>query len=141
YGREGIRIKWPCYDYLMVAEAAYLSLTVAPGVPPARLGISIIDMMTVTMSALPLLAGVYSAQQTGVVRHLDDSLFDVAMHNLSYLAAWYLNEGVITERHPRSAHPSLTPSQLYKTKDGWIQIMCNKEKFFGVLADCVGRPE
>jgi crotonobetainyl-CoA:carnitine CoA-transferase CaiB-like acyl-CoA transferase len=42
------------------------------------------------------------------------------MHMLSYPAAWYLNEGLQTKREPRSAHPFIVPSQLYRTHDGWI---------------------
>lgn len=141
YGRTGDRINWPGYDYLMQAEAGYLSLTGEPDGPPARFGISIIDMMTGTMSALGLVSALIGARASGVGRDVDVSLFDVAMHNLSYLGTWYLNEGVVTGRAPRSAHPSLTPSQLYRTKDGWIFIMCNKEKFFGVLCELIDRPE
>ncbi|MCC4118518.1 CoA transferase [Aromatoleum toluclasticum] len=141
YGRTGERAKWPGYDYLMQAEAGYLSVTGEPDGPPARFGISIIDMMTGTMSALGLVSAIVGARASGVGRDVDVSLFDVAMHNLSYLATWYLNEGVVTGRAPRSAHPSLTPSQLYRTQDGWIFIMCNKEKFFGVLCELIGRPE
>lgn len=141
YGRTGERAKWPGYDYLMQAEAGYLSVTGEPDGPPARFGISIIDMMTGTMSALGLVSAIVGARASGVGRDVDVSLFDVAMHNLSYLATWYLNEGVVTGRAPRSAHPSLTPSQLYRTRDGWIFIMCNKEKFFGVLCELIGRPE
>jgi len=47
----------------------------------------------------------------------------------------------VTGRQPRSAHPSVVPSQLYTTKDGWIFVMCNKEKFWRVLADALGHPE
>ncbi|NMF91019.1 CaiB/BaiF CoA transferase family protein [Aromatoleum petrolei] len=141
YGRSGERAKWPGYDYLMQAEAGYLSVTGEPDGPPARFGISIIDMMTGTMSALGLVSAIVGARASGVGRDVDVSLFDVAMHNLSYLATWYLNEGVVTGRAPRSSHPSLTPSQLYRTQDGWIFIMCNKEKFFGVLCERIGRPE
>ena len=38
-------------------------------------------------------------------------------------------------------HPSLMPSQLYRTQDGRIFLMCNKEKFWPILCDAVGRPE
>ena len=141
YGREGSRKAWPGYDYLMQAEAGYLSLTGEPGGPPSRCGLSIIDMMTGTTAAMALLAALVSARATGKGRDIDTSLFGVAMHNLSYLATWYLNEGAVADRAPRSAHPSLTPSQLYKTEDGWIFIMCNKEKFWPVLARLIGRPE
>lgn len=141
YGREGARKAWPGYDYLMQAEAGYCSLTGEPGGPPARFGLSIIDMMTGTTAALALVSALVGARATGIGRDVDVSLYDVAMHNLNYLGTWYLNEDVKTERTPRSAHPSLTPSQLYRTRDGWMFIMCNKEKFWAVLANLIGKPE
>ena len=97
--------------------------------------------MTGTTAAMALLAGLVEARSTGYGRDLDVSLFDVALHNLAYVATWYLNGGVVTNREPRSSHPSLTPSQLYRTEDGWLFIMCNKEKFWAVLAEALGKPE
>ena len=141
YGRSGSRASWPGYDYLMQAEAGYLSLTGEPEGPPARFGLSIVDLMTGTTAAMALLAGVVDAQATGRGRDLDVSLFDVALHNLAYVATWYLNGGIVTNREPRSSHPSLTPSQLCRTKDGWLFIMCNKEKFWTALAEALGKPE
>jgi crotonobetainyl-CoA:carnitine CoA-transferase CaiB-like acyl-CoA transferase len=35
----------------------------------------------------------------------------------------------------------LTPCQLYRTRDGWIYLMCNKEKFWPALCEKLGRPE
>jgi crotonobetainyl-CoA:carnitine CoA-transferase CaiB-like acyl-CoA transferase len=141
YGRSGSRASWPGYDYLMQAEAGYLSLTGEPEGPPARFGLSIVDLMTGTTAAMALLAGLVDAQATGKGRDLDVSLFDVALHNLAYVATWYLNGGIVTNREPRSSHPSLTPSQLCRTKDGWLFVMCNKEKFWTALAEAVGKPE
>lgn len=141
YGREGPRKAWPGYDYLMQAEAGYCSLTGEPDGPPARFGVSIIDMMTGTTAAMAMLAALVSARATGKGRDIDTSLFDVAIHNVNYLGTWYMNDGVVTERQPRGAHPSLTPSQMYRTKDGWLFIMCNKEKFWPILAQMIGRSE
>ncbi|MBV9749069.1 MAG: CoA transferase [Acetobacteraceae bacterium] len=140
YGRTGSRAAWPGYDYLMQAEAGYLSLTGEPDGPPSRFGLSIVDLMTGTTAAMALLAGLVEARTTGSGRDLDVSLFDVSLHNLAYVATWYLNGGAVTRREPRSGHPSLTPSQLYRTADGWIFLMCNKEKFWRVFAEIVGRP-
>jgi crotonobetainyl-CoA:carnitine CoA-transferase CaiB-like acyl-CoA transferase len=141
YGREGARKAWPGYDYLMQAEAGYFALTGEPEGPPARFGLSIVDQMTGLYAAYALVAGILSARATGVGRDLDVSLFDGALQNLSYLAVWYLNAGINPGRAPRSGHPSLTPSQLYRTKDGHIFIMCNKEKFWPALCDRIGRPD
>ena len=141
YGRTGPRADWPGYDYLMQAEAGYLSLTGEPDGPPSRMGLSIVDMMTGLFAAFALLSGIIAARQTGIGRDIDVSLFDCALQNLSYLATWYLNEKHKQGREPRSGHPSLTPSQLYRTRDGYIFIMCNKEKFWPILCDLIGRSD
>jgi crotonobetainyl-CoA:carnitine CoA-transferase CaiB-like acyl-CoA transferase len=141
YGREGSRKNWPGYDYLMQAEVGYLSVTGEPDGPPSRFGVSIVDMMTGLMTAFALVSGVVGARAQRKGMDMDVNLFDTALHNLSYLATWYLNNGHIQGREPRGAHPSLTPSQMFTTKDGWIFVMCNKEKFWPILADKLGHPE
>ena len=94
YGREGSRAAWPGYDYLMQAEAGYLSLTGEPDQPPARFGLSIVDMMAGVYAATALLGGIVAARATGVGRDVDVSLFDTALSNLNYLAVWALNGGM-----------------------------------------------
>jgi len=139
YGRDGARKSWPGYDYLMQGEAGFLGLSGEPDGPPARMGLSIVDYSTGTLCALGLLAGILEARRTGKGRDLDVSLYDVAMHLLNYPAAWYLNDGLVTERVARSAHPFIAPSQLYRTKDGWLFIMAQTQRFWEVLADALGR--
>jgi succinate---hydroxymethylglutarate CoA-transferase len=141
YGREGSRRAWPGYDYLMQAEAGHMSLTGEPDGPPTRYGLSIVDIMTGLVASFALLAGVVKARASGTGCDMDTSLFDVALHNLNYPGTWYLNGGTVTGRTERSGHPSLVPSQLYRTQDGWLFVMCNKEKFWGLLADELGHPE
>ena len=141
YGRTGSRAAWPGFDYLMQAEAGYFSLTGEPDSAPTRMGLSVVDQMTGLALAYALLAGLTSARATGIGRDMDVSLFDIALCNTAYPAIWYLNEGHVQERLPRSAHPSLTPCQLYTTRDGWIFIMCNKEKFWPELCRALGRDD
>jgi crotonobetainyl-CoA:carnitine CoA-transferase CaiB-like acyl-CoA transferase len=105
------------------------------------MGLSIVDYSTGTTCALGLLAGILEARRTGKGRDLDVSLYDVAMHLLNYPAAWYLNNGLVTERVARSAHPFIAPSQLYRTQDGWIFIMAQTQGFWEKLADALGRGE
>ena len=139
YGREGERKSWPGYDYLMQAEAGFFSLTGEPDGPPSRFGLSMIDYMSGMTAAFALLAGIVAARQTGAGRDVDVSLFDVAMHQLTYPGVWYLNEGHVTPRVARSGHPYAVPSQLCKTADGWIFVMCLAQKFWEILCDKIGR--
>lgn len=141
YGRDGSRASWPGYDYLMQAEAGWLGLSGEPDGPPARMGLSVVDYSTGTTCALALLAGILEARRTGRGRDLDVSLYDTAMHLLNYPAAWFLNEGLVTSRAPRSAHPYITPSQLYRTRDGWIFIMAQTQRFWELLCEKLGRPD
>ena len=141
YGRGGPRATWPGFDYLMQAEAGYFAVTGEPGTPPARFGLSVVDLMTGLAMAYSTAAAIIGARASGQGRDVDVSLFDLALSNLSYPAAWYLNTGHNQGREPRSGHPSLVPCAMYRTKDGWIFIMVNKEKFWPILAQAVGHPE
>ena len=141
YGRDNERARWPGYDYLMQAEAGFLALTGEPDTPPTRFGLSMVDFMTGTMMAIGLLAALLDAQRTGSGRDVDVDLLSSAVHQLSYPALWYLNEGDVTPRVKRSAHPSVTPSQLFRTADGWVFVMSQLPKFWTVLTTRIGRTD
>ncbi len=138
YGRNNERAAWPGYDYLMQAEAGFLSLTGEPDAPPTRFGLSMVDFITGTMLATATLAGIMAARTTGLGRDLDISLLDAALHQTSYPALWYLNQGHDIGRTSRSAHPSVVPSQLIATADGYIFVMAQLPKFWARLADELG---
>ena len=140
YGRTGPRAGWPGYDYLMQAEAGFMGLTGAPDDPPTRFGLSMVDFMTGSMLATATLAGIRDAKQRGVGRDYDLALLDAALHQTSYPALWYLNEGHAIGRAPRSAHPSVTPSQTVRTADGWVFLMAQLPKFWALLVDELDDP-
>lgn len=139
YGRDNERAKWPGYDYLMQAEAGYCAVTGEPGGEPQRMGLSMVDFMTGTIFTIGLLAALTDAQRTGQGRDVDTDLLSAAVHQTSYPALWYMNEGDETTRTPRSAHPTATPSQMFKAADGWMFVMCQLPKFWGVLLERIGR--
>ena len=141
YGRDNERYNWPGYDYLMQAEAGYLHLTGEPDSPPTRMGLSIVDYMTGITTATGLLAALIGAKKTGAGRDVDVSLFDVALAQLTYPAAWYLNSAHVTERIARSAHPSTVPCQLVKSADGWLFLMCMTPRFWQRLCEGIDHAE
>ncbi len=140
YGRTGERAAWPAYDYLMQAEAGFLHLTGEPDGPPTRMGLSIVDYLTGITTAFALTAALFGAARTGRGRDVDVTLFDVAMHQLSYPAVWYLNEGDEIRRRPRSGHPSVVPTEVFPTADGHVFIMCVLPKFWEALCHGIGQP-
>lgn len=141
YGRDTDRARWPGYDYLMQAEAGWMALTGDPDGEPQRAGLSLVDFMTGAIMAIGLLGALIDAQRTGTGRDVDVDLLSAAVHQLSYPALWYLNAGDVTGRSPRSAHPSVTPSQMVRTADGWLFVMAQLPKFWTILVNEVGRPD
>jgi len=135
YGRDNERQAWPGYDYLMQAEAGLMSITGDPDAAPCRFGSSVVDCMTGLVGTVGLLSCIMRARQTGRGCDVDASLFDVALHQLSYTATWYLNHGDVTKRLPRSSHFAVAPVQTVPTADGWIFIMCMTQKFWISLVD------
>jgi crotonobetainyl-CoA:carnitine CoA-transferase CaiB-like acyl-CoA transferase len=142
YGRDNERASWPGYDYLMQAESGLMHLTGEPDRPPARLGApSIIDQTTGLTAAVGLLSAIIQARSTGKGCDVDTCLLDVALHQLGYVATWYLNEGHTSIRQPRSAHYSVAPVQTFPTSDGWLFIMCMTDRFWGELLNAIGRTD
>ncbi len=141
YGRDNARAKWPGYDYLMQAEAGFCALTGEPDGPPARFGLSMVDFMSGSQMAIGLLAALLQAQRTGLGCDIDVDLLSAAVHQMSYPAVWYMNTGDVTQRLARGAHPSATPSQMFRAADGWMFVMAQIPKFWPILCDRIGHPD
>ena len=135
FGRTGPRLGEPGYDYLLQAYAGFMSVSGEPDAPPTKCGISIVDFSGGILSALALMIGLHRARTTGIGCDLDVSLLDTAISMLNYMAIWTLNRDWRPRRLPEGAHQSLVPSQSFQTRDGWLVIMCMKEKFWERLAE------
>jgi crotonobetainyl-CoA:carnitine CoA-transferase CaiB-like acyl-CoA transferase len=118
-----------------------MSVTGEPDGPPGKCGVSVVDFAGGYASIAALLAGLWDAQRTGVGRDIDVSLLDTAVSMLSYFAIWALNRPWQAERVAESGHQSLVPAQNFPTKDGWIVVFCNKEKFWQSLLEALALPE
>ena len=141
FGRTGERASEPGYDYLMQGYAGWMSITGEPESPPQKAGLSLVDLNAGVMAALGLVSCLMRARQTGVGCDVDVNLFDTALSLLGYVGAWHLTKGYEPKRMPDSSHPSQIPSQTLPTKDGWLVVMCAKDKFYWNLVRIFGAPE
>jgi crotonobetainyl-CoA:carnitine CoA-transferase CaiB-like acyl-CoA transferase len=141
YGRNNSRESWPGYDYLMQAEAGFMTLTGEPDAPPTRFGLSMVDFMTGSVFAVGVVSAILGARASGQGCDVDVSLYDVAVHQTSYPAVWMMNEGHVTGRPPRGAHPSIAPSQLVRCSDGWAFLMCQTPRFWALFCEIVQRSD
>ena len=141
FGRSGPRAADPAYDYLLQALAGFMTVTGEPGGPPVRSGVAVVDFAGGVMSALGLMVALLRARDTGVGGDVDVSLHDTAVSMLTYFATAYLRSGVEPQRFRNGSHSSVVPSQSFATRDGWVLVMCMKEKFWRRLIDLLGRAD
>lgn len=141
FGSTGPRAAEAGYDYLIQGLAGWMSLTGPADAPPMKSGLSIVDFSAGYAAAFATIAALWRARETGVGCDCDISLFETALHQLTYLATWSATRGYVPERLDDSAHPSIVPFQNMPTRDGWIVVACPKEKFWRNLCAALGSPE
>jgi crotonobetainyl-CoA:carnitine CoA-transferase CaiB-like acyl-CoA transferase len=141
FGRDNSRSTEPGYDYIMQAYAGWMSITGEPDGPPAKSGLSLVDLSAGAMAAFGMVSAIMKARETGKGCDVDVSLFDAAFSLLAYVGSWHLSRGYEPERTGHSAHPSQVPAQIFQTADGWVAVMCAKEVFWRNLCDAAGHPE
>lgn len=141
YGRTGPRENHPGYDYIAQALSGMVWMGGEPGGPPARCGVSVIDMATGTNAAFLMMAGIHQARQTGRGCTVDTSLLEIAVSYANYLNSWHLTTGWEPQKLPMGAHQTIVPSQLFQTADNWLMVMAQQDKFFVSLVNIIGLEE
>lgn len=141
FGRSGPRSAEPGYDYLMQGYAGWMDITGEPDGAPQKSGLSVVDLSAGIAAGLGMVAALRRADRTGIGGDVDASLFDIAISMLTYVGTWHLTRGYEPVRQPDSSHPSQIPSQTLPTADGWMVVMCAKEKFYRKLVAIMGAPE
>ncbi len=141
FGQSGPWRDRPAYDYLVQALAGTMSLTGDPAGPPTKYGVSIVDHVGGLFAVIGILSALVSRQRGGENRVVDVSLFDSHVSLLSYLAGWQLNCGAVPTRQPSSSHPTLVPSQVFETADGYLVIMVLADHFWRPMCDALGLSE
>ena len=141
FGTTGPRAAEPGYDYLVQGLAGWMSLTGSTSEPPAKSGLSLVDLSSGYAAAICILAGLRRGEREGRGCDCDVSLFETALHQLGYIATWVATGGYVPERLDDSAHPSLVPFQCFPTADGRIVIACAKEHFWRQLCVVLERDD
>jgi crotonobetainyl-CoA:carnitine CoA-transferase CaiB-like acyl-CoA transferase len=141
FGMTGPRAAEGGYDYIVQGLAGWMSLTGEPDGPPAKSGLSLVDLSAGYVAAVAILAGLRQAEGEGVGCDCDISLFDTALAELAYVGTWAATKGYEAPRRTNSAHPSIVPFQNFATSDGWIVVACPKEKFWQLLCDALDRTD
>ena len=140
FGHSGPDMYRPAYDMVVQGMGGIMSVTGHPGNPPTRIGMSIGDIGSGLYATIGIQAALYHRQLTGEATKVDIGMLDCQLALLENAVMRYHVSG--TAPGPLGArHPSITPFEAYRTKDGYIIISAGNDALFSKLCDSLGKTE
>ena len=140
FGARGPLSHLPGYDPLMQAYSGLMSVNGHPDQEPARVGTSIVDMVTGMWAALGIVAALRQRDATGRAIEVTTALFETALMWMSYHAMGYLASGAVPQAQG-SGTAMIAPYQAFPTADGFAMIGAGSDALFAKLAAALGCPE
>ena len=140
FGHTGPNSKDPAYDMVVQGMGGIMSVTGYPGVPPARVGMSIGDMGAGLYTAVAVNAALVHRMATGEATKVDIAMFDCQIALLENAVMRYTVEKEIPG--PLGArHPTITPFEAFNTADGYLIIAAGNDSLFLKMCEALGLPE
>jgi CoA:oxalate CoA-transferase len=139
FGRTGPDAQLPAYDIVVQALGGVMSLTGQPGSPPTRVGTSIGDIAAGLFTAIGIQAALFERAASGCGRLVDVAMLDCQVAILENAIARYQTTGQVPGPIG-SRHPSITPFQSFRTRDGFCVIAAGNDALFAALAGVLGVP-
>ena len=140
YGTRGPMKGEKGYDLIAQAFCGMLSLTGAPGGPPARSPFSPVDQATGLHAVIGLMGGLMQRDKTGRGVKIETSLFDSAVGFLGYFLQSYWQRGTEPARLG-SGHESLCPYQAFDTADRPIILGIANDSLWQTFCKIANEPE
>ncbi|HWB48826.1 MAG TPA: CoA transferase [Stellaceae bacterium] len=140
FGHSGPFSHYPSYDMVVQGLGGIMSITGHPGEPSPRIGTSVGDLAGGLYTTIALNAALLHRERTGEATKVDVALFDCQLALLENAIMRYTTSGEIPG--PLGArHPSITPFEAFKAKDGDIIIAAGNDGLWIKLTEALGHPE
>ena len=143
FGRSGPRAADPAYDYLLQALAGFMSVTGEPDGPPVRCGVAVVDFAGgAHVGARPDGRRCCARATPASAATSTSACTTPRVSMLTYFAT-----RVPAQRRRAAALPRRLALRRWcrrrtsPPRDGWVLVMCMKEKFWQRLTELLGRPD
>jgi crotonobetainyl-CoA:carnitine CoA-transferase CaiB-like acyl-CoA transferase len=107
---------------------------------PVRAAAPYVDFGTASLTALGVVTALRARDQTGKGQLVEGALLRTA---LTFFSTMLIEESVLHPARTPTLNRSQTsgPSDIYKTRDGWITVAVNGDPLFRRIAKLIGAPE
>ena len=140
FGHSGPHSKRPAYDMVVQAMGGIMSITGQPGGEPTRVGMSIGDIGAGLFTTVGVMTALYERTVSGRGRKIDIGMFDCQIALCENAVARYGATGSVPG--PLGGrHPSITPFQTFRTRDGWMIVAAGNDVMYARFCDILGRPD
>jgi CoA:oxalate CoA-transferase len=143
YGRSGPRRDDLAMDLTVQAASGLMSVTGFPDSPPVKAGAAVCDFSGGIHLYAGIMTALYEAEKTGQGRMVEVSMQEAIYAALASNIGMYYTLGC--KEPPRTGNQhgglSISPYNVYETKDGYAAINCTNDGHFYRLLQALGRPE
>ncbi len=137
FGQDGPYRDRPGVDQIAQGMGGLMSITGLPGQGPVRVGIPIADLCAGLLCAQAILVAVLEREKSGQGQWLHTSLLEAQIFMLDFQAARWL----IGHEVPGQAgnnHPYGTPTGVFKTRDGFVNVGAASQKLWERFCRAIG---
>ena len=140
FGQKGPYSKRAGLDQIAQGLGGLMSVTGMPGDGPVRVGIPIADLTAGINLAYGVLVALLEREVSGEGQWVKTSLLESQIMMMDLQAARYTISGEIPQQEGNN-HPTNTPTGVFPTADGVINIQASAEHLFKRMCDTLGANE
>jgi crotonobetainyl-CoA:carnitine CoA-transferase CaiB-like acyl-CoA transferase len=140
FGQTGPYRERGCVDQIAQGMGGMMSVTGFPEQGPVRVGTAISDLTAGNLLALGIVMALFDRTRTGQGRWVHTSLLESMIFMLDFQAARYLVKGEVAGQAGND-HPTFTPTGVFRTSDGYMNIAASSARLWERLCDTLGKPE
>jgi crotonobetainyl-CoA:carnitine CoA-transferase CaiB-like acyl-CoA transferase len=140
FGSTGPYAGYPGYDAVAQATSGLMSINGDPDRPPVRIGVPIVDLTTGMNAVIAILLALNERNTSGLGQSIEVSLYDTAVSLIHpHAANWFLDGN--PQKRTGSAHPNITPYDLFPTANGYLFLGIGNDRQFVGLCKHLGHEE
>ena len=136
FGLTGPDALRPGYDIIAQGMGGMMSITGEPD-HPIRPGVALADVTTGMYASYGVMTALYERERSGKGQHVDTSLFEGQMAQMTYQAGRYFATGEAPGRFGNK-HPLIAPYETVNAADGLVNIAAGNDNLWQKFCDALG---